>query len=174
MNKINKTLLLALAAAFLFIGCGEDEEPDPDPDPDPVGVMGLPASINGFETWLKMNAETIPLKEEVPHKGTKEVYVNQTRETLAPNGEQVFPYPDGTIIVKAGTGEGLDFLSFVAIMTKKAGAVEEANDWIFVKYARESADADFMKVGEGPPGGEGCIGCHMAAAETDYSFTVLE
>lgn len=167
---MNKTLLLTLAAAFLFVGCGEDDDHD-DHDHD---HHGLPASIDGFETWLKMNAETIPLKEDVPHKGTKEVYVNQTRETLAPNGEQIFPYPDGTIIVKAGTGDGLDFLSFVAVMTKMAGSSSETNDWLFVKYARESDDADFMKVGEGPPDGTGCIGCHKAAADTDYSFTVLE
>ncbi len=166
---MNKTLLLTLAAAFLFIGCGEDDDHD-DHDHD---HHGLPASIDGYESWMTLKLPTDP-PVDVPHEGTKTVYVNQTREALAPNGKQAFPYPDGTIIVKAGIGPDLDFTSFVAVMTKKAGAVEEANDWLFVKYARESADADFTILGQGPPDGEGCVGCHSAAAESDYSFSFLE
>ena len=43
-------------------------------------------------------------------------------KSIAPNGEQQFPYPDGTIVVKEATRPGKDFIGLVAVMWKEAGS----------------------------------------------------
>ena len=70
-----------------------EQMPQPEPEP-PAALPGLPDDIAGYDQWLKLNAKPIPpAPGGDPHNGTKNVYVNQTREKIAPNGEQQFPYP---------------------------------------------------------------------------------
>ena len=92
------------------------------PEEPVVALPGLPDDIAGYTHWLKLNAEPIPpVGGGDPHNGTKNVYVNQTRDTIAPNGTQEFPYPEGSIVVKDATRPGKDYIGLVAIMRKKAG-----------------------------------------------------
>ena len=109
-----------------------------------VPLPGLPEDVAGYTQWLKLNAEPIPpVPGGDPHNGTKNVYVNKTRETLAPNGEQQFPYPDGSIVVKEAYRPGKDYVGLIAIMRKKAGVDPDHNDWEFVEYTRNAPDAEF-------------------------------
>ena len=177
---MKRTALLA-ALFLLFNACGSNEpqvEPNGGEPTDPNGPVvqpseplpGLPESTAGFDSWLKMNAEPIPPKPSDPHRGTKDVFINQTREAIAPGGENQYPYPDGTIIVKSAVRPGKDFVGLVAIMTKKKGTNPNHNDWEFIEYLRDNADTPFRKAFEGRL----CENCHVKAADTDYSFTVLE
>ena len=147
-------------------------EPVPQPEPDPPAALpGLPDDIAGYDQWLKLNAQPIPpAPGGDPHNGTKNVYVNQTREVIAPNGEQKFPYPDGTIVVKEATRPGKDFIGLIAVMWKEAGNHPDAGDWRFEEFLRGAPDAAFRLAFEGGV----CTGCHTRAAATDFVFVTLE
>ena len=118
-----QNLLAVLAITLLFIACAGEkqleeiieqseeetmtvEEPVQPTEPA-VALPGLPDDVAGYTQWLKLNAEPIPpVPGGDPHNGTKNVYVNQTRDTIAPNGTQQFPYPDGSIVVKDAISSG--------------------------------------------------------------------
>ena len=139
-------------------------------DEKPIPLPGLPDDVAGYERWLKLNAQPIPPRDADPHNGTKNVYANQARATIAPNGQQKFPYPDGCIIVKESTRPGANFIGLIAIMRKAKGSDPVHNDWTFVEYTRGGADDAFREVAKGAV----CWGCHSAAANTDYVYTRLE
>ncbi len=149
-----------------------EQMPQPEPEPKPpVALPGLPDDTAGYEQWLKLNAQPIPpVAGFDPHRGTKNVYVNQTREVIAPNGQQQFPYPDGTIVVKEAIRPGKDFIGLVAVMWKEAGSNPAAGDWKFEEFTRNAPDAEFGLIAEGAA----CAGCHSGAAATDFVFTRLE
>ena len=146
------------------------QQPQPEPEP-PAALPGLPDDIAGYDQWLKLNAQPIPpAPGGDPHNGTKNVYVNQTREKIAPNGQQQFPYPDGTIVVKEATRPGKDFIGLIAVMWKEAGSNPAFGDWRFEEFLRGAPDADFRLAFEGGV----CTGCHTRAADTDFVFVTLE
>ena len=139
---------------------------------EPVAVLpGLPDDVAGYTQWLKLNAAPIPpVPGGDPHNGTKNVYVNKTVDDIAPNGEQQFPYPDGSIVVKEAFRPGRDFVGLIAIMRKKAGVDPDHNDWEFIEYVRNASDADFTVIAKDGV----CWGCHSRVEDIDYVFTELE
>ena len=149
-----------------------EQMPQPQPEPEPPAALpGLPDDIAGYNQWLKLNAQPIPpAPGGDPHNGTKNVYVNQTREKIAPNGQQQFPYPDGTIVVKEATRPGKDFIGLIAVMWKEAGSNPDAGDWRFEEFLRGAPDAEFRLAFQGGV----CTGCHTRAADTDFVFVTLE
>ena len=152
---------------------GEVEDPpveEPPVEEPPVALPGLPADVAGYETWLKLNAHPIPpAGGGDPHRGTKNVYINQERGVIAPAGPQQFPYPHGCIIVKESrSDEG--FIRLIAIMRKIEGSNPAANDWKFEEYTRGGANEAFGN----PITGAFCGGCHSGAANTDFVWTPLE
>ena len=180
-------VLIVLGMCTFFVSCDEKVTLDlVDPEPSegttddtteemmpvqPVALLpGLPADIAGYNQWLKLNAEPIPpVAGSDPHRGTKDVYVNQERNVIAPDGQQRFPYPDGSIVVKESRADS-GFIRVVAIMRKKAGSNPAGNDWEYEEYIRRDADSPFPN----PLTGAFCQGCHSDAANRDYVFTVLE
>ncbi|HLA82105.1 MAG TPA: hypothetical protein VJP78_10900, partial [Thermoleophilia bacterium] len=56
----------------------------------PTGLPTL-AEVEGYRQWLKMNVEPIQGRTH----GLTDIYINQDRETIAPNGTLTFPFPDG-------------------------------------------------------------------------------
>jgi hypothetical protein len=139
-------------------------------DAGPTAPPGLPPYVAGYERWLRLNATPIPPRPSDPHDGTKDVFVNQTRDAIAPAGRQVFPYPDGAVVVKAAVRPGADFVGLVAVMRKRAGSDPAHGDWTFVEYARGSAAEPFRELARDGA----CWGCHATARATDWAFTVLE
>lgn len=180
-------VLIVLGMCTFFVSCDEKVTLDlVDPEPSegttddtteemmpvqPVALLpGLPADIAGYNQWLKLNAEPIPpVAGSDPHRGTKDVYVNQERNVIAPDGQQRFPYPDGSIVVKESRADS-GFIRVVAIMRKKAGSNPAGNDWEYEEYIRRDADSPFPN----PLTGAFCQGCHSDATNRDYVFTVLE
>ncbi len=136
-----------------------------------VTLPGLPDDTAGYDQWLKLNVQPIPpVGGFDPHRGTKDVYVNQTLEAIAPNGQQQFPYPDGTIVVKEAVRPNKNFIGLVAVMWKEAGSNPAFGDWRFEEFTRNTPDAEFRLAFEGAI----CTGCHSGAAATDFVFTQLE
>ena len=105
-------VLIVLSICTLLVSCDEKvtlglvhpvppEETVDDPieemmPVEPIALPGLPADVTGYNQWLKLNAKPIPpTGGGDPHRGTKDVYVNQERDVIAPGGGQRFPYPDG-------------------------------------------------------------------------------
>ena len=191
MKTQTRTLLSSLAIVLItylfFASCAEnqleeiieqqDEEKtmdtaDPTQTVEPVVALpGLPDDVAGYTQWLKLNAEPIPpVAGGDPHNGTKNVYVNQTREDIAPNGEQQFPYPDGSIVIKEADRPGKNYVGLIAIMRKKAGVDPDHNDWEFIEYVRNAPDAEFSVIAKDGV----CWGCHARVEDIDYVFTELE
>lgn len=147
------------------------DEMEQTPEEPAVALPGLPEYVAGYESWLKLNSVPIPPVPGVdPHDGTKNVYVNKDRETIAPNGQQQFPYPDGSIVVKEATRPGRDFIGLIAIMRKVAGENPDHNNWEFIEYARGAQDAEFTVLASGRI----CWGCHSRVENLDYVFTELD
>ena len=187
--KYTRNLLTALAIILLFTACAEKQldelvqqseeettnvtetQPVQPEEPAAVALPGLPQDVAGYTQWLKLNADPIPpVPGGDPHNGTKNVYVNQTRDTIAPNGTQQFPYPDGSIVVKDAIRPGKDFIGLIAIMRKKDGVNPDHNDWEFIEYVRNAADAEFSVIAKDGV----CWGCHARVKDIDYVFTKLE
>jgi len=135
-------------------------EAAPPPKPKPKAPPGVPGFVAGYRTWVKLNEAPIPPRDSDPHNGTKDVFAS--RERLA-NGR----FPLGTIVVKEAARPGADFIGLIAIMRKQRGADPEHNDWVFVEYTREAADAAFGEQAAGAV----CWSCHVGARELDYVFT---
>ncbi len=188
MKTYTRNLLAVLAIILLFTACASEKqleeiiqqseeeettnwEESTHPEEPVVALPGLPDDVAGYTQWLKLNAEPIPPQGGGdPHNGTKNVYVNQTRNTIAPNGTQQFPYPDGSIVVKDATRPGKDYIGLIAIMRKKAGTNPDHNDWEFTEYLRDAPDAEFSLKFQGRI----CWGCHARVEDIDYVFTELE
>ena len=149
----------------------ETAEEPVHPEETVAALPGLPDDVAGYTQWLKLNAEPIPpVPGGDPHNGTKNVYVNKTREDIAPNGEQQFPYPDGSIVVKEANRPGKDYVGLIAIMRKQAGVDPAHNDWEFIEYVRNAPDAEFRVIAKDGV----CWGCHTRVEDIDYVFTELQ
>ena len=184
---MNFIIALILVGCAIFLSCGDEGEPvtpmtdgemlpdDGDQDPDDMmaeqleALPGLPDYTAGFESWLKMNAEPI-VGGSPAHFGTKDILVNQERDDIASDGEQKFPYPDGSIIVKPVVRSDEDFIGIFALMQKEAGSNPAANDWTFIEYSRRDKDAAFTVLAKGKL----CESCHSAVQDTDYVYQRLE
>lgn len=130
------------------------------PPPTPKAPPGVPGFVAGYRDWAKLNDAPIPPRDSDPHNGTKDVFAS--KERLA-NGR----FPVGTVVVKEATRPGADFIGLIAIMRKQRGADPEHNDWVFVEYTREAADATFGEQAAGAV----CWSCHVGARDLDYVFT---
>jgi hypothetical protein len=123
-------------------------------------LPGLPDWTAGYDSWIRLNGEPLPPRENDPHNGTKNVYSDQhmTDELL---------FPVGTRVIKEGIRPGADFVGLIATMRKLQGRNPEFNDWVFVEYTRESAEEPFTELARGNV----CESCHMQVAQLDYVFT---
>lgn len=166
-------IAIVLIPCMIFMSCVEEQQLQElvEPEEPVVALPGLPEDVAGYEKWLKLNAEPIPpVAGGDPHNGTKNVYVNQTRDTIAPDGEQQFPYPDGSIVVKEAYRPNKDYVGLIAIMRKVAGSDPDHNDWKFIEYTRNDPDAEFKVIAA-----DGiCWGCHARVEDIDYVFTELD
>ncbi len=176
-------IAIVLIPCVVFTSCVEEkqldelvqeanqEDTEQDSEEPVVALPGLPEDVAGYEKWLKLNAEPIPpVPGGDPHNGTKNIYVNQERETIAPEGEQQFPYPDGSIVVKEAYRTNQDYIWLIAIMQKVAGSDPDHNDWKFVEYTRNGPEAEFKLAFQDAT----CWGCHARVEDIDYVFTELD
>ncbi len=125
-------------------------------------LPGLPADIRGFQSWTRMNFTPLPDRGGSAHQGVKRVYVNQERSTLVRGGQQQFPFPAGTIVVKTASDGGV--ITLVAIGRKpQAGK----GGWEWIEYTRGGSRDPFAFLAAG----DVCSNCHVGAESTDWIFT---
>jgi hypothetical protein len=185
-----RRLLVPLVVAALASACGGSSEPEsapasppettteaeeattteetttevapPPPKAKPTQAPpGVPRFVAGYRSWTKLNGRPIPPRDADPHNGTKNVFASKR---VGANGR----FPNGTVVVKEAKRPGADFIGLIAIMRKQRGADPEHNDWVFVEFTREAANARFGFQAEGAV----CYGCHVGAQDTDYVFTL--
>jgi hypothetical protein len=118
---------------------------------------GLPAYVNGYADWQKVNAKPIRGGSSA-HQGVKNVYASRRK-----TGRR---YPTGTIVVKTGSPPGKRWLSLVATMRRTTGVTN--GGWRWAEFTRSSPTARFAKVAFPE---SGCAACHMQAKTNDYVFT---
>lgn len=112
---------------------------------------GLPAYVNGWERWPKINRT--PISTAGPHAGLKNVYASKAKTGKA--------YPNGTVIVKTIVKPGTRFVGQFAVMRKVDGR------WRFAEWERPSAKARYRLLAQG----QLCQSCHAQARANDYVFT---
>lgn len=112
---------------------------------------GLPAYVNGWERWPKINR--IPLVTGGPHPGRKNVYASKPKRGAA--------YPNGTVIVKTIVKPGTAFVGQFAVMRKVKGR------WQYVEWERSGPRARYELLAQGRL----CQSCHLQARANDYVFT---
>lgn len=126
---------------------------------------GLPADVAGYaERCLKLNVERLPLTDDDPHTGEKNVYACNVSESqlIDGDGAPIRPYPDGTLIVKEAFRDGQAYPWLVALMRKSGGA------WQWAEYTRNFADQDFAEL---PISDTVCTDCHRQVEPIDWVFT---
>ena len=126
--------------------------------------------FSGYESWTKVNHETItgdttgnlgPAHEGA--QGFREVYVNKTGKKVATSAAG-YPYPEGTIIVKANSKEKMGAIAALTVMVKRGPTYDPANgNWEYIMTSPAFEVAAQGKV-------DMCIGCHTAGAAADYTF----
>jgi hypothetical protein len=135
----------------------------------PQAAAGLPAYTAGYEDWLRLNAQPIPPSPNAPHgDGDKNVYVSATRAEITSGGDQQYPYPDGTVVLKTA-GVGSDPAGIIAVMRKIEGSDPAHGDWDFIEWSRSSEGSAYTLLAED----QVCWSCHMVAEQTDWVYTTL-
>ena len=145
-----RVVLLAAAAALLVTAAGAAA-------PAERAANGLPAYVEGYAKWPKVNAKPIRGGSSA-HPGTKNVYASKRKVGTR--------YPVGAIVVKTATPPGKRWLSLVATMRRIKGS--RNGGWRWEEFTRSSRTARFAKVGFPE---SGCAACHMQAKSNDYVFT---
>src|SRR5687767_110580 len=124
MKSIYFLIIFAIGFTFSCVSSTPVQDKTSNPDKEipvkPTGnFAGLPEDARNYSSWLKINATPIPPASNAPHtpsNGNKNVFVNQSREILVKSGQQVFPYPDKTIVVKEALHKDKNFVEVIAIM----------------------------------------------------------
>jgi hypothetical protein len=127
--------------------------------------LGLPGEVADYFTWERAN----PQKEleESAHPLVKDIYVNDAAAQGAL--EASFPYAEGSILVKERMDPETLQVTTLYAMRKVAGFDPDNGDWQYAVFEREDADA----FGGGWMSAENagmCVGCHVKAKDTDYTF----
>ena len=152
MRHSRAVRLLALAAVLgLLVAATSSAAPAEQ------AANGLPAYVEGYAKWPKLNAAPIR-GGSAAHQGTKNVHASKRKV-----GRR---YPLGTIVVKVATPPGKRWLSLVATMRRVKGNAN--GGWRWEEFTRTSPSARFTKVGFPE---SGCAACHAQAKANDYVFT---
>lgn len=138
-------------------GTAPSTTPEPPAPARPEPLPGLPRYTAGYDGWARLNRKQIPPRGGGDaHLGTKDIYASKERRNDR--------FPDGTIIVKAATRPGSDFLGLIAVMRKERGSDPAHNDWRFVEYTRSAKGDPFTETASDSV----CWSCHVGAEKTDY------
>lgn len=161
---MNFKLLITAGLLALLAACMSTSDP-----------LGPPASAwADYKSWHKVT----PAPETGDptgflsgvHDGNnayRVVYVNSVGEAVN-KGDQGFPYPEGTILLKESFNNERSLLANrnadLTLMIKLAQGMSPATgDWEYIRPdgARGTGDSDL---------GAFCRDCHLFAAATDYNF----
>ena len=135
-------------------------------------ALPAPAPMAEATSPIETGAAHNPAHVETGVTTSRTVYINDVGAMANKAGTA---YPAGTIIVKEIMDDTETFVDKVAMMMKSDDPMYAAhNGWVYKKYARPSADGEYMQVRGSnlEDAGNGCHGCH-AQADTDSVFVAL-
>ena len=136
-------------------------------------ALPAPAPMAEATSPIETGAAHNPAHVETGVTTSRTVYINDTGAVA--NKAGATEYPDGTIIVKAIMDDTETFVDKVAVMMKSDDEMYTGhNGWVYKKYARSSADGEYMQVRGSnlEDAGNGCHGCHVQA-DNDSVFVSL-
>jgi len=133
---------------------------------------GLPEDIKSYKKWTRLNKKIISPRQADPHHGFKREYVNRSKSELVDSmGNLIFPYPEGTIVIKdvRATAKKNGRLTLISIMRKLPGN-ETTGGWDFIEYTRDS-NGSFSPISFPK---ESCYSCHRGAGDSDAVWTKFD
>ena len=183
MLKLQIALIAILIACVAFVSCerrGGPLESVIDEMMVADDMMDMMKDMTAHKSWAHVSlpvpgalgAAASPAETgEVHGKGSRTVYINAIGVMANKAGTD---YPAGTTIVKEIMDDANTFVAKVATMMKTDDPMyADHGGWMYVKYARPSADGEYGMVGGGSvEGSMGCAGCH-AKADNDGVFVSL-
>ncbi|CAA9555310.1 MAG: hypothetical protein AVDCRST_MAG86-341 [uncultured Truepera sp.] len=127
--------------------------------------LGLPAEIADYFTWERAN----PQKdlEESAHPLVKDIYIDELAAQSAL--EASFPYGEGSTLIKERMNPETLQVTTLYAMRKVAGFDPDNGDWQYAVFEREDA-GDFGGGWMSAENAGMCVGCHVKAKDTDYTF----
>lgn len=149
---MKRSWTVGIIAALLTLGAAPAE-------------LGLPAEIAKYYTWGRGNTQKS--LAESAHPVAKDVYLDEAAMAAARGAS--FPYAEGSTLVKERMDPATLVVTTLYAMRKVAGFDPENGDWQYAVFEREGAGA----FGGGWLSAENagmCVGCHVGAAENDYTF----
>ena len=135
-------------------------------------ALPAPAPMAEATGPIETGAAHNPAHVETGVTTSRTVYINDAGAMANKAGTA---YPAGTIIVKEIMDDTETFVDKVAMMMKSDDPMYAGhNGWVYKKYARPSADGEYMQVRGSnlEDAGNGCYGCH-AKADNDSVFVSL-
>ncbi|MCE2413506.1 cytochrome P460 family protein [Candidatus Poribacteria bacterium] len=187
MLKVHIALIALLIACVAFMSCDRGQKmlqpvaDDMMAADDMMKMMTDMMDSTMYMSWasVELPAPTMTVAEAAAAmnaagtgaahgEGTRTAYINDIGAMANMDGTA---YPAGTIIVKTIMDDANTFVAKKAVMTKTDDPMyADHNGWMYVKYARSSADGEYMMVGGGSlENSMGCHGCH-AKADNDSVF----
>ena len=134
---------------------------------------GLPEDIKDYKKWTRLNKKIISPRNADPHRGFKREYTNRLPNELADSSKNlIFPFPEGTIVVKEvrATSKKNSKIVLISIMRKLSGN-KNTGGWDFIEYTRSSSDNSFIPL-QFPK--ESCYACHKGASDSDSVWTKFD
>ena len=201
MFRFQIALAIILVGCMAFLSCGrvQDMLEDPVREEMPMDTMDATGMMDMMMDMMKMDmykswehvalpAPTMTVAEAAEamdfagtgaaHNPGSDVFTPRTayiNDIGAMANKAGTAYPAGTMIFKEIMDETNTFVDKLAMMMKSDDPMYAAhNGWVYRKYARPSADAEYMQVRGSnlEDAGNGCHGCH-AKASNDSVFVSL-
>jgi len=126
--------------------------------------LGLPGGVAAYFTWERANAQKS--FEESAHPVAKDIYMNELAAETARASS--FPYAEGSTFIKERMDPETLQVTTLYAMRKVAGFDPDNGNWQYAVFEREAGT-----FGGGWMSAENagmCVGCHVDAADTDYTF----
>ena len=180
MLKFRITLILILIGCVAFVSCDRTQkilEPAVDDMMAADDMMDM-MDPTMYMSWASVALPAPPAEVTNPGEsggahgmGTRTVYISDIGAMANMEGTA---YPAGTTIVKEIMDDANTFVQKKALMMKTDDPMyADHGGWMYVKYARPSADGEYGMVGGGSvEKSMGCHGCH-AKADNDSVFVSL-
>ncbi|RKU31473.1 hypothetical protein C6499_04350 [Candidatus Poribacteria bacterium] len=195
MLRFQIALAIILVGCVAFVACERGQQMlDPvdmtdTGDAEPMDMILDMIKMDTHKSWMSvmrpapvpMVDATSPAETGAAHNPAHATTGITTARTFYINAIGVMAnkegtmYPAGTVIVKEIMDDTNMFVDKVAVMIKSDDAMYAGHSgWVYKKYARASADAEYMQVRGSnlEDAGNGCHGCH-AKATNDSVFVSL-
>lgn len=126
---------------------------------------GIPAEVADYWTWERANAQKS--FEASAHPEAKDIYINEAAGPSVHDG--TFPHADGSIFVKETLDAATLQVSVLTAMRKVSGFNPDGGDWQYGMFERQE-DGSFMGGWMDVEGAAMCMGCHVGASDSDFTF----